>query len=253
MKTYKHSGTLGDLIYSLQLVKKMGGGQFQVALENIERCVAKYGYRPEDVDPQHKGRFTLKDYEMLKPLIQRQPYIDSVGTWTPGTPDPDVDLDHYRSVLYRTFEGNILKAYHLAFDVPFTDADYSDVWLEADPVTIAPIVVTRSARYRPPNGDAGWQSMIDTGMLNEGAVFVGTPSEHKNFTEQFKIEIPYHPVNDFLELAGIVAGSELVVCNQGFTYSLAVGLGKSAVLELNKIVPQAYNECYFPRDNIQYF
>ena len=197
MKTFKHSGTLGDLIYSLQLVKKLGGGHYQVALENIERCVARYGYRPEDVDPQHRGRFTARDYEMLMPLIQRQPYID--------------------------------------------------------PVEVAPIVVTRSARYHPPNGDAGWQAIIDTGMLNEGTVFVGTPTEHAKFTEQFNIEMPYRPVNDFLELAGIVAGSELVVCNQGFTYSLAVGLGKSAILEINKLVPQQYNECYFPRENIQYF
>lgn len=253
MKTFKHSGTLGDLVYSLQLVKKLGGGHYQVALENIERCVARYGYRPEDVDPQHRGRFTARDYEMLMPLIQRQPYINSVGTWTPAMPEPDVDLDHYRSVLYRSFEGNILKAYHLAFGVPFTDADYQDIWLEADPIEVAPIVVTRSARYHPPNGDAGWQAIIDTGMLNEGAVFVGTPTEHTKFTEQFNIEMPYRPVNDFLELAGIVAGSELVVCNQGFTYSLAVGLGKSAILEINKLVPQQYNECYFPRENIQYF
>ena len=75
MKTFKHSGTLGDLIYSLYMVKKMGGGEFKVAIENIERCVAKYGYRPEDVDPQHKGRFTEQDYAWLQPLLERQSYI----------------------------------------------------------------------------------------------------------------------------------------------------------------------------------
>jgi len=253
MKTFKHSGTLGDLVYSLYMVKKMGGGQFAVALRNIEACVAKYGYRPEDVDPQHKGRFTDRDFEMLKPLLERQSYIEEAITWQPGEPEAEVDLDSYRAVLYRTFEGNILEAYHRAFNMPFMMQDYDATWLEADPVTIKPIVVTRSLRYRPPNGDQGWRDIIATGMLEDNSVFVGTPAEHKDFESTFGITVPYHPVTDFLELANVIAGADLVVCNQGFTYSLAIGLGQSTVLEINKIVPQQYNECYFPRTNCQYF
>lgn len=253
MKTYKHSGTLGDLIYSLYMVKKMGGGEFQVALENIERCVAKYGYRPEDVDPQHKGRFTPKDFEMLKPLLERQAYINQATPWRSGDVEAEVDLDSYRAVLYRTFEGNILEAYHRAFNMPFMMQDYDAPWLEADPVTIKPIVVTRSLRYRPANGEQGWRDIIATGMLEDNSIFVGTPAEHADFESTFGITVPYHPVNNFLELANVVAGADLVVCNQGFTYSLAIGLGQSTVLEINKLVPQQYNECFFPRTNCQYF
>ena len=54
-------------------------------------------------------------------------------------------------------------------------------------------------------------------------------------------------------MANIVAGADLVMANQNFVYSLAMGLGKPAVLETIKIKPLQYNECYFPRDNIQYF
>ena len=108
MNTYKHSGTLGDLIYSLSIVKKMSNNNahFLVALNNIENCVAQYGYRPEEVDPAHKGRFTFQDYEWLRPLLQHQSYIADVGTWTQGTPEPDVDLDRFRGTLFRGFEGN---------------------------------------------------------------------------------------------------------------------------------------------------
>lgn len=253
MKTFKHSGTLGDLIYSLHLVKKMGGGYFDVAIENIENCVAKYGYRPEDVDPQHKGRFTLKDFEMLLPLLRRQSYIETVRQWHQGDMTPDVDLDDYRRVLYRTFEGNILQAYHLAFDVPFTMSDYDTPWLEADVIEEAPIVITRSFRYRPANGEEGWRSIIETGMLEGNSIFVGNPAEHADFEQAFGIKVPYRPVADFLELASIINGSGLFVGNQGFAYSLAVGLGKSTVLEINKIVPMQMNECFFPRTNMQYF
>lgn len=255
MITYRHSGTLGDLIYSLSIVKKMAqnNAMFLVALNNIENCVAQYGYRPEEVDSAHRGRFTFQDYEWLKPLLKRQSYIADVGTWTQGTTEPDVDLDRFRGTLFRGFEGNYVEAYHLAFQIPFSTADYHSTWIEADPVAVAPVVVSRTFRYRCPNGDAVWKNLADQGQLEDTAVFVGTPKEHEDFIRATGHRIKYHPVADFLEMANIVAGADLVMANQNFVYSLAMGLGKPAVLETIKIKPLQYNECYFPRDNIQYF
>jgi len=253
MKTYRHSGTLGDLIYSLYIVKKMGGGEFQVGIENLEPCLAKYGYDPAGVDTQHRGRFTTQDFEWLAPLLERQTYITDVVTWHPGDAEPEVDLDRYRAVLYRTFEGNILQAYHKTFGIPFLMSDYDTPWLEADARTVKPIVVTRSARYRPADGEEGWRNIIETGMLADNAVFVGIPSEYEDFTKTFGIDLEYYQARDFLDLANVIAGADLVVCNQGFTYSLAIGLGRATVLEANKIVPLQINECFFPRTNCQYF
>jgi len=254
MITFQHSGTLGDLIYSLYMVKKMGGGVYHVALNNIEHCVAQYGYRPEDVDVQHKGRFTIQDYKWLRPLLKNQSYISDVKPWIEGDQPCDVDLDKYRGVLYRTFEGNILEAYHRAFNLSFSEQDMQEPWLTADPIKSKPIIISRSMRYRPPNGDSGWREILKSlPDLMDHAIFVGTIAEHQNFVSTFDTAIEYRPVNDFLELAGLIAGSELVCGNQGFAYSLAVGLGKAAILEMNKIVPKPMNECYFPRDNIQYF
>lgn len=253
MKTFRHSGTLGDLVYSLYMVKKMGGGQFNVALRNIERCVAQYGYRPEDVDPQHQGRFTDQDFAMLKPLLEKQDYIQQAVAWQWGDSDPDVDLDHYRSVLYRKFEGNILQAYHMAFDMPFRTEDYDTPWLQADIIETKPVVISRSARYRPANGEQAWRQIVADTNLEDTAVFVGTPKEHQDFVKTFGVAVEYRPVQDFLELASIINGAELFMGNQGFAYSLAIGLGKSTVLEINKIVPMTMNECFFPRPNCQYF
>jgi len=253
MTTYKHSGTLGDLIYSLAIVKKMGAGEFKVALHNIENCVAQYGYRPEEVDPAHKGRFTEKDFEWLKPLLERQSYITKASTWVQGEPETDVDLDKFRGTLFRGFEGNYVEAYHRAFKLPFTAEDYQTSWLEADPIVTKPIVVSRTFRYRCPNGDVSWNGMVGGANLQENGVFVGTPAEHEDFVKVTGVDIEYRPVNDFLELAGIVAGADLVMANQNFVYSLAMGLGKDTVLETIKIKPLQNNECYFPRNGCQYF
>ena len=77
--------------------------------------------------------------------------------------------------------------------------------------------------------------------------------EHQDFEQAVEKTIPYYPVNDFLELANVVAGADFVMANQNFVYSLAMGLGKQTLLETIKIKPLQYNECYFPRDNTQYF
>ena len=253
MLTYKHSGTTGDLIYSLYLVRKMGGGHYKVAIENIENCVSKYGYIRGDVDPAHRGRFTTQDFEWLKPLLERQPYINEVSTWRQGDDEPSVDLDKFRGVLYRSFEGNILEAYFRTFNIPFSNSDFNNPWLEADIIKEAPVVITRSSRYLPPNGEVAWQNLIKEVDLAATAIFVGTKSEHETFVETFKVPVQYRPVNNFLELASIINGADLFLGNQGFAYSLATGLGKSTWLEINKVAPRHMNECYFPRPDAQYF
>lgn len=253
MKTYRHSGTLGDLIYSLSVAKKMEPGKFLVALNNIENCVSQYGYRPDEVDPAHKGRFTEQDYAWLEPLLKRQSYINDTGVWRQGDTEPTVDLDRFRGTLFRGFEGNYVQAYHIAFGMPFVPEDYITPWLEADPVQIKPMVVSRTFRYRDPAADAVWKEMAVNGLLDRLGVFVGTKIEHDDFVQVTGVNIPYHPVNDFLELANIVAGAELVMANQNFVYSLAMGLCKQTVLETIKIKPLQNNECFFPRTNCQYF
>jgi hypothetical protein len=253
MKTYKHSGTLGDLIYSLPIVKKMGGGEFKIALHNIENCVAQYGYSPDEVDQAHKGRFAPADVALLRPLLERQSYIEKVSTWSQGDAEPEVDLDRFRGTLFRGFEGNYVQAYHLAFGLPFNLSDYDATWLEADAKQVAPIVVNRTPRYRCPNGDEGWKNIAGQADLEKNGIFVGGVTEHSDFVASTGIQIPYRPVRDFLELANIVAGAELVMANQSFVYSIAMGLGKSTVLETIKIKPLQQNECFFPRTNTQYF
>ena len=247
---YRHSGTFGDLIYSLSVVKKMGGGTFAVHLENIENCVAQYGYRPDEVDPVHRGRFRNADFDMLRPLLSRQTYIDKVTVWTG---DHDVDLDRFRGVLFRGFEGNYIEAYHRTFNLPFTPDVYNETWLEADPKTVAPVVINRTFRYRCPEGTGTWQGLLEQANITKNGIFVGTTEEYNDFVKSTGFVVKYYPVKDFKELADVIAGADLFMGNQSAAYSIAMGLGKASVLETIKIKPLANNECYFPRDNCQYF
>lgn len=253
MKSYKHSGTFGDLIYGLSVVKKMGGGYIDLAMGNIEHCVAQYGYRPDEVDPMHRGRFTDTDYELLVPLLLRQDYIQGITKWRQGDADPEVDLDKFRGVLFRGFEGNYVQAYHMTFELPFAPEVLNETWLEADPMPVAPIVINRTFRYRCPNGTATWQTMLADADIVKNGVFVGNKDEHEDFVSVTGFQIPYYYTKDFKHLADVIAGADLFMGSQSAAYAIAMGLGKSTVLETIKIKPLANNECYFPRENCQYF
>ena len=247
---FKHSGTFGDLIYGLSVVKKMGGGTVAVALGNIEKCVAEYGYRPDEVDPAHKGRFRNADLDLIRPLLTRQSYITQATVWTG---DQDVDLDRFRGVLFRGFEGNYVEAYYRTFDLSFTPDVYNETWLEADANKVAPVVINRTSRYRCPNGTGAWQGLLEQANIGQNGIFVGNKDEHEDFENSTGFRVQYYPVQDFKQLADVIAGADLFMGNQSAAYSIAMGLGKASVLETIKIKPLANNECYFPRDNCQYF
>ena len=253
MTTYRHSGTAGDTIYSLALVKRMGGGEFQIGIGNLEPTLEKYGYRADECDPAHRGRYTERDYALMAPLIERQQYITKVSPWTAGDAEPEVDLDRYRAVLYRTFEGNIVESYFRTFDVPFMMQDYDATWLEADPIEEASVIVNSTPRYRDPEAHGTWLQMCVDGELDKNGLFVGTISEYDAFVQNTGCNIKYRPVKDFLELAGLIAGADLFLGNQSMALSIAMGLGKTSVVELHKIKPMQYRECFFPRTNITYF
>lgn len=253
MPTYKHSGTLGDLLYSLSVVPKLGAGEFKVAMNNIEHCVSLYGYRPDEVDPAHKGRFTEKDFEMLKPLLEKQPYITGVSQWRLGDPEPDHDLDRFRGVLFRGFEGNYVKAYHLTFELPMQTTDLTNPWIQADKQLEAPIVISRTFRYRCPQGNDVWKKVAKDMELTEKGVFLGTEEEHQDFCQVTESNIKYKKINDFYEMANIINACDLFLGNQSFGFALAMALGKQSLLETIKIKPLENNECFFPRRNIVYF
>ena len=88
--------------------------------------------------------------------------------------------------------------------------------------------------------------------MAESAVFVGNDIEYDDFVNMIGPIDRVH-VADILEMADLINGCDLFVGNQSLAYSLAIGLGKTTVLETIKIKPLLNNECYFPRSNCSYF
>jgi len=251
--SYCHSGSLGDIIYALPVCKHFGKGDFFVKLHSIEYTTTKYGYRPEHVSEVHRRQLTVEAFNNLAPLLESQPYINAVVSTDDSALEVMYDLDKFRGVMWRTFEGNYLESYFKTFNIPYTAQDIITPWLIASKTPISPIIVTRTFRYRNLNSEATWQKFTQIPNFSTLATFVGLDDEYEDFKQAFNVNISHYKPKDFLDLACVINAADHIISNQTFVYSLAQGLGKATSLECIPDRPLARNECYFPRPDNYYF
>jgi hypothetical protein len=220
----KHSGNAGDVIYALPAVRELGG-----AAGASLKLALNVPLRDKSIrHPLGAVQLNRKMYDMLAPLLSAQDYIKELGVHEQGSP-VDYDLDSFRDSPLLIDRLGISRWYFYMFGLA---ADLSQPWLTVEPdhAYAQSIVVARSFRYR--------NLSLSHGFLEGRAdvVFVGLREEY----EDFKRQVPsarWVQVQDFLELARIVAGARLFIGNQSFPYSLAEGLKVRRVLELDPGMP----------------
>lgn len=223
-RTFKHSGDLGDLIYALPAVRAMGGGRVLLSISGLPS--RKYDGSPSGL--------TAETAAMLVPLLEAQPYVTSAATWD-GEEPVSVDLDSFRDGRDYT-KHNLCDMVLSKFGIPFSEA--SRPWLECGRRREAAAVFARTPRYRNP--------AVDYGKFRDGnpdAAFVGLPAEHADF-EHLWGPIRHVRVRDFLELAEVINGADVLYANQSCPMAIAVALGKRYFQE---VCPTCRN-CVFPRE-----
>jgi hypothetical protein len=263
LPSFLHAGTFGDTIYSLNIIKLLGGGDLFIQLHGMNE-VAWNAFRNINAGA-HAGRYTKTDLEFMFPLLEHQRYIHKLDVWR-NEPVTHNLTKHYK---YTTgpagWQGNQTECYAMVCGLDINQhkrALLTDPWLDpVDPIKIhgKPIVINRTNRYlqgRDPENPT-WSEWISNG-LNDTAVFVGTPEEHENFNKQFNANVDYQPVSDMLELARIIQGAEMFIGNQSMPLALAIGLGKTFWCESRQdwgafTTPHGFGDVWFPRANGFYF
>jgi hypothetical protein len=109
---FKHSGNLGDLIYSLPIVRHFGGGDFYLHLDQINYLSKKY-YGVEAPE-FHKGRLSMKDFEFMKDFMLAQDYIDKFEPMDVSATEITHNLDRFRD-LFVGHPGNYVDIYANTF------------------------------------------------------------------------------------------------------------------------------------------
>ncbi len=255
-------GTFGDTIYSLCMVKILGGGNMYVKLNGLDEFAQKVlGWA--DAGPA-KGRYTQQDYEVIEPLLKAQNYLDHVAVWNGETFDYDF-CDHYKYHLISGWKGNQTECYALTQGMDIYEPSLRkqlllEPWLTpVTPIVIPgkPIVINRTVRYLYGAPSQEWYNHVENG-LGDFAVFVGSEKEHNDFQELFKVKVQYYPTSNLYELAQVIQGCEQFIGNQSVALSIAIGLGKSYQCEVRKDyestrTPHGYGDTWFPRINGSYF
>lgn len=229
--SYKHSGDIGDLIYSLCILKYHGQGPLYLNAAQIGKKIdgSRSGFTPGAVDA-------------LKPLLESQEYVSEVKFWSNEEVRYDIDLIRKMHIDYSKV--NICDNYCKIFMVP--PPLTRKAWIEVTPNKVKPVVFARSMRYH--NKDMKWHEFVNKHA--QDAIFVGFEGEHEAFTKAYG-HIPFHKTEDLLELARVIAGAELFIGNQSAPMSLAIAINsphQQIVQEVCSLCPN----CIFPRSNITY-
>lgn len=239
---FSHSGHAGDIIYSIPAMQELAGGKkinLYLQLNQPNRDFTKSMKHPN-------GNIMLseKSVELLAPLFTAQPGFNTCEALS-GQPI-HYDLTAFRSFPFDYRMGSIARWYFLAFGI---SRDLGKPWLSVNPDNRFKdaIVLARSSRYRTPGISHHFLAKYPR------LVFVGMPDEFADMKQQLP-QLEYQPVNNFLEMASVIAGSKLFIGNQSFPFALAEALKVTRVLEVYPLIPNVivegaggYDFCYQPQ------
>lgn len=170
-------------------------------------------------------------FEMISPLILSQHYISDFKEYVGQ--DITVDLDVIRSKCFVNMPFGMLPSWPM-LAYPDMATDLSKPWIDVDasPITQGVVVVNFTERYRNPTINYFFLKKYEPHLL-----FAGTEKEHRLFCEQWKIEVPYLKVENFLELAQYIKGSRFFFGNQSMNWNIANAMGHPRLLEMSSMAP----------------
>lgn len=239
--TGKHCANIGDVFALMPALKKY----WQVTKRQIQLCQMinmEGAYYPGAVHPtkSEDGRqvtMNVTMFEMLKPLVESQPYMHSFVPYTGQK--IDLNFDVIRGQTDVGMPNGMIQSW-IMYAFPDLDYDLSTTWIELPEVKNHPIkkqvkgkiIINFTERYRNP--------MMDYFFLKNYApdlIFAGTEREHWIFCNKWELTIPRLEVKDFLEYAYALKYSRFLLGNQSMAWNLATAMGTSRILEVCKYAP----------------
>jgi len=204
VKTFKHGGGGGDMIYGLATMKALGGGVLHLNIDFQKKFYKKL----------------LESQDYINELIYHQFNADKWRRFL-----VDCDLDLFRK---QPFNGGytILECHRMAFNLDF---DLTEPWLfNVNPNHVADIIVNDTGKLRWEGITVNWKHLKE---FADRAVFVGLPNEYSNFCRD-RFDIRHYPIKDAYHFAQIIKGSKLYLGNQSTGLAIAEGLKHPRVADL---------------------
>lgn len=236
--SFIHSGDMGDLVAGMGAVKQVCEREHAKARLILDATGGFHqGFLDECVGRMSRtgNKFNLTSAEFLKPLLERQPYVDSVEICDGGTPpNYRINLNVFRNYFadMRTMpihRQNLLFLHQLAVNVP---VGWYGPWLECDTKAKTDLTLfARSNRYQ--SAHTMIQAILAGSRASGPIAFVGTELEYRSFQDCFRLtenDIPRIPVDNALQMADLIGSSRAIVVNGTCAYWIALGLGVTPIV-----------------------
>lgn len=171
-------------------------------------------------------------FNMLKPLIEVQEYIESFEIYTGQ--EYEIDLDKARLEVFTNQPRGSINRW-IFYVYPQMACDLSNAWIYPKKLDVYGmsdvIAINFTFRYR--------NSIADYNVLKNYKYieFVGLPQEHEHFCNQWQLDIPLKKFNNFRDLAVYLKSCKLFLGNQSFCYQLAESMKIPRILELSPVLP----------------
>lgn len=239
MKTFKHSGDLGDIIYSLPSMKALGGGILY--LDPLGGETNKY---VKEQCPDGRTNLNKKSIDFITPLLKSLPYVTDVKYF--NNEKIDYDLDNFRECLTRKDRrsDNLVDCSLQSFNIDFNKSN--DAWLDVTPINIGKkVVIAHSPRRQ---GNYAWMKYNLKNILKD-SVFIGLEKEHEFFEWIYSVKIDYYKESSILDLCSLIKGSQLMITNSTFMLSLAIGMNHPNIIQQ---VDHRNSSTVFPNRKMMY-
>lgn len=226
--TFLHAGGLGDFVYCIPVIRKMGGGVLY--WKNIDLSVIDIT-RPK-----------IDYFKDLKRFIDSQKYITDFRLYSqayslpeemrdPAT-DPEVPIDvhfhfRFRGEAYLAMDDNVIAYWLRKMDID-PIYDFTAPWLDRIPggrpfdEPYELVAVTNRAR----DPEFSWKKFYEERLKGRPNVFfLGVKSEHEEFQQEIGALLPHILVTDFYDSARWIQDCSHFYGVQSGSLSLAQGFG----------------------------
>lgn len=189
-----------------------------------------------------RGALSRQSYEMAKPLLEAQPWCNSVQEYTGQEVDRDLDQTQINPEINIPVMpyGHIARwQFYLFADMA---CDLSKPWIEV-PQNVYNytmndhLVINRTARYRNEGIDYKFLKSYEGRMI-----FVGLYDEFTRFKQETGLSIDYFRVSDFVELARVLQQCRVFLGNQSMCFALAEAMKTPRILEVCHYCPNVIPE-----------
>jgi|TARA_B100001079_G_scaffold186996_1_gene161049 hypothetical protein len=217
-----HSGHLGDVIYSLPVIKELSKNhKCNLYIQINKPMPVKYSNHPS-------GNVYLdkRIVNLFLPLLKCQNFLNSANIY--NNENIDVDLDLFRQIPIN-IRFHSTRWYSHITGIPI-DMEKSFLEVKSHDSVKNKIVIVRSPRYR--------NDFINYKFLSniKDIICVGLESEFEDLKKEIK-NLEYYNCKDFLEMAEIIKASKFFIGNECFAYSIAEGLKVPRLLEASPDFP----------------